>query len=74
MDGERAFLEWWATFDCDTGRREELGETLVGWFATWLESLRATLAGGGAELAAKAASPAEGQFAPAFGPISADCP
>jgi hypothetical protein len=27
-DGERAFVEWWATFDCDPVRRDELRGTL----------------------------------------------
>jgi hypothetical protein len=43
VDGDRAFVEWWATFDCDAGRREELTGTLRGWFGKWLESLRDTL-------------------------------
>ena len=42
-DGDRAFVEWWATFDCDAPRREELTGTLQGWFGKWLESLRSTL-------------------------------
>ena len=41
-DGDRAFVEWWATFDCEPVRREELIATLRGWFAKWLESLRRT--------------------------------
>jgi len=44
-DGDRAFVEWWATFDCDLARRDELTGTLRGWFGKWLESLRGTLAG-----------------------------
>jgi hypothetical protein len=43
VDGDRAFVEWWATFDCDPGRRDELTGTLRGWFGKWLESLRDTL-------------------------------
>jgi len=43
VDGDRAFVERWATFDCDTARRDELTGTLQGWFGKWLESLRATL-------------------------------
>jgi hypothetical protein len=39
-DGDRAFVEWWATFDGDTPRREEPTGTLRGWFGKWLESLR----------------------------------
>ena len=44
VDGDRAFVEWWATFDCDADRRTELAGTLRGWFGKWLESLRETLA------------------------------
>jgi hypothetical protein len=45
VDGDRAFVEWWATFDCDASGRDELSGTLQGWFGKWLESLRSTLAG-----------------------------
>ena len=45
VDGDRAFVEWWATFDCDPARRDELTATLQGWFGKWLESLRKSLAG-----------------------------
>jgi Polyketide cyclase / dehydrase and lipid transport len=45
VDGDRTLVEWWATFDCDPLPRDELTATLRGWFAKWLESLRATLAG-----------------------------
>ncbi len=41
VDGERAFVEWWADFDC-----EELCATLSGWFGQWLELLRTALGGG----------------------------
>ena len=44
MDGDRAFVEWWATFDCAPALRDELTGTLRGWFGKWLESLRRTLA------------------------------
>jgi hypothetical protein len=43
VDGDRAFVEWWATFDCDAPRREELTGTLRSSFGKWLESLRCTL-------------------------------
>jgi Polyketide cyclase / dehydrase and lipid transport len=43
VDGDRAFVEWWATFDCEPGRSEEFSRTLRGWFSTWLESLRGVL-------------------------------
>jgi hypothetical protein len=45
VDGDRAFVEWWATFDFEPGRREELVGTLQGWLAKWLESLRQSLGG-----------------------------
>jgi hypothetical protein len=43
VDGDRAFVEWWATFDCEPLRREELAGTLQGSFGRWLESLRGTM-------------------------------
>ena len=46
IDGDGAFVEWWADFDCEPARREELVTTLRGWFAGWLESLRAVLGAG----------------------------
>ncbi|WP_050627962.1 SRPBCC family protein [Bradyrhizobium viridifuturi] len=44
VDGDRAFIEWWAVFDCEADRRVELAQTLAGWFETWLESLRDEMA------------------------------
>jgi hypothetical protein len=44
VDGNASFIEWAATFDCEPAARERLSQTLRGWFAIWLESLRATLA------------------------------
>jgi Polyketide cyclase / dehydrase and lipid transport len=43
IDGDRAFVEWWAHFDCEPGRRDELVGTLQGWFGKWLESLRQSI-------------------------------
>jgi hypothetical protein len=43
-DGDRALVEWWATFDCDPLRRDELTGMLRDSFARWLESLRTILA------------------------------
>jgi hypothetical protein len=43
VDGDRAFVEWWATFDCDAAQREERISLFRGAFAGWLESLRPTL-------------------------------
>jgi hypothetical protein len=39
-DSNRAFVEWWATFDCDLGRCDELTAFFFDAFAGWLESLR----------------------------------
>jgi hypothetical protein len=44
VDGDRAFVEWWAAFDCDAGRRDELTGTLRNSFGKWLESRRSTMA------------------------------
>jgi hypothetical protein len=43
VDGDRAFVEWWASFDCAPLGREELTGTLQNSFGRWLESLRRTL-------------------------------
>ena len=43
VDGGGAFVEWWADFDCEEARREELCATLSTWFGSWLESLRTSL-------------------------------
>jgi hypothetical protein len=43
VDGNRAFVEWWATFDCDPGEREERTAFFSAAFAGWLESLRRNL-------------------------------
>lgn len=40
VDGDRAFVQWRADFDCEPERREELCTTLSLWFGQWLESLR----------------------------------
>jgi polyketide cyclase/dehydrase/lipid transport protein len=40
VDGDRAFVEWWATFDCDLDRSEERIAFLRDAFAGWLDSLR----------------------------------
>jgi len=40
VDGDGAFVQWRADFDCEPGRREELCTTLAFWFGRWLESLR----------------------------------
>jgi hypothetical protein len=40
VDGGRAFVEWWATFDCDLERHNERTAFFRDAFAGWLESLR----------------------------------
>jgi polyketide cyclase/dehydrase/lipid transport protein len=40
VDGNRSFVEWWATFDCDLDRSEERVAFFRDAFANWLESLR----------------------------------
>jgi hypothetical protein len=47
IDGDRAFVEWSATFDAADGRREELRGFFESAFARWLGSLRRTLQGKG---------------------------
>jgi hypothetical protein len=44
VDGDRAFVEWWATFDYEAALRDELTGALRTSFEKWLESLRTTLA------------------------------
>lgn len=46
VDGDHAFVEWWASFDCEPARSAELVGTLSGWFGAWLTSLRTVLGGG----------------------------
>jgi hypothetical protein len=43
VDGDRAFVEWWANFDGEPARRDEVTETLRSWFGKWLESLRESM-------------------------------
>jgi hypothetical protein len=40
IDGDRAFVEWWATFDCAADARAARVNFLRDAFAGWLESLR----------------------------------
>ena len=40
IDGDRAFVEWWADFDCEPARRAEQAKWFRDSFAGWLESLR----------------------------------
>jgi hypothetical protein len=46
IDGDRSFVEWWATFDCAPEQEEHLTShfTHQG-FAVWLGSLREHLVG-----------------------------
>jgi hypothetical protein len=43
VHGDRAFVEWWATFDCAPGERAERVAFFRDAFAGWLESLRRSL-------------------------------
>jgi hypothetical protein len=43
VDGDRAFVEWWATFDCDLAQLKERTAFFETSFAGWLESLRRML-------------------------------
>jgi hypothetical protein len=47
IDGDRAFVEWWATFDCDNAARDERKAFYRDAFGGWLESLRRHLTKGG---------------------------
>lgn len=40
VDGDRAFVEWFATFDCHPEGQDERVAFFRGAFAGWLESLR----------------------------------
>jgi hypothetical protein len=43
-EGNRAFVEWWATFDCAPDERDHWVEQFErGGFARWLASLREVL-------------------------------
>src|SRR4051794_21979248 len=44
VDGDRTFVEWWATFDCEPSACDALTATLRTSFGAWLESLRRTFA------------------------------
>jgi Polyketide cyclase / dehydrase and lipid transport len=44
VDGNRAFVEWFASFDCDIHSLDERIVFFRDAFAGWLESLRRTLA------------------------------
>lgn len=43
-DGDRAFVEWWASFDCEAAEQEHWQGFLARSFAGWLASLRRRLA------------------------------
>ena len=49
VDGDGAFVEWRADFDCEPERRAELCTTLPFWFGRWLESLRQEMIRSGSE-------------------------
>jgi hypothetical protein len=43
VDGDHAYVEWWANFDCEPALREERVTFFRDAFAGWLESLRRSL-------------------------------
>ena len=43
VDGDRAFVEWWATFDCAPDERDARVTFFRDAFAGWLESLRRSM-------------------------------
>jgi hypothetical protein len=43
VDGDQAFVEWWATFDCEPLRLDEFTQTLQVRFGKWLQSLRQSI-------------------------------
>jgi len=43
-DGDRAFVQWSAIFDCAEAERDKWHNQLVASFRNWLESLRRRLA------------------------------
>jgi Polyketide cyclase / dehydrase and lipid transport len=43
VDGDRAFVEWWATFDCAPAERDARVTFFRDAFAGWLQSLRGAL-------------------------------
>jgi hypothetical protein len=45
VDGNRAFVEWWATFDVAVGDGNHWTKFFARSFATWLGRLRRGLAG-----------------------------
>jgi ribosome-associated toxin RatA of RatAB toxin-antitoxin module len=44
VDGNRAFVEWWTTFECSDNERESCTRFFTEGQPQWLESLRRTLA------------------------------
>ena len=45
IEGNRSFVEWWATFDCEAPLRDDQETSLQTAFATWLGSLRRAVGG-----------------------------
>ncbi len=43
VDGNKAFVEWQATFDCAAAEREQLTTSLVNSYNRWLSALRKNL-------------------------------
>ena len=60
VDGDRAFVQWRADFDCEPERREELCTTLSLWFGQWLESLRRQMLRPGSQVSEPGLAAAKG--------------
>lgn len=43
VDGNQAFVEWWATFDCVASEREYWATFFAGSYSKWLSSLKQIL-------------------------------
>ena len=65
VDGDRGFVEWWATFDCPPERHDEWTVFFRDGFARWLSSLRRHLDGRGRDLSGLCGGPAARRW-PAF--------
>jgi hypothetical protein len=57
VDGNRAFVEWWASFDCEPLRVDEFTETLRTRFGVWLQSLRKSMGPALTEFPAETTAP-----------------
>jgi hypothetical protein len=46
VETRSTFVEWTATFDCESAERESLRQTLEKMFSIWIASLDKAIAGG----------------------------